>query len=221
MQKLSKFTALAAAGLMVAAPLAGALPALAASTTTTAASSSAVPAGRAQEKALIKTSNNAFDALRAVRGARLAIFNGDIKQATKMTETALTDMQKAKTEDAKLAVTVDKKASTADQYVPVDATIGLSDGFVPTPDKVAQIKKANAHMAKGETSEAAEVLQLANIDVVVSAALVPTQSSVTNLDHAATLMKDGKYYQANLALKAVEDGVVFHSYGLNALPAQS
>ena len=39
-----------------------------------------------------------------------------------------------------------------------------------------------------------------------------------HIDEAAKLMGEGKYYEANLALKAVEDAVVVETFALDSTP---
>lgn len=220
MKPAAKITALFLAGATAAAPLAalaGTAPEPMPPSPQPSASSQAAPS---QSQALIKTSDAALTALRDVRAARLAIFNGNTAQADKLTKAALHEMDTAVAKDHGLAVTLpNQKAGPS--YIPIDVSVSLADGFVPTPDQTAKIAEANGHMAKGETKAAVEVLRLANIGVQVSAAMVPTTPSVADLTSAAQLIGQGKFYQANLALKKVEDGVVLNSFGLDSLPVQS
>lgn len=76
-----------------------------------------------------------------------------------------------------------------------------------TPQKSAAIKKANEHLAKGEHQKAAEVLKLASVDVAYSRVMMPLAATQTHLQSAADLVAKKQYYEANLALKAVQDGL--------------
>lgn len=97
----------------------------------------------------------------------------------------------------------------------------LGEGFTVTPDNSKAVSAANDQMAKGDAKGAAETLKASNIDVSVAAAMVPAKLSLTHLQDAAKLIKSGKYYEANLALKGVEDGVVIDQWGLAQLPRQA
>ncbi len=107
-----------------------------------------------------------------------------------------------------------------DIYVPFDSLLTLSEGFMPTAEKQETLKKANERLAKGEHKEAAKALRLANIDVTVTAMLVPAKGSLQHVKDAAKLINEKKYYEANLALKAVEDAIVVVSYSVDAVPVQ-
>ena len=51
----------------------------------------------------------------------------------------------------------------------------------------------------------------AGIGVSVSRVLLPVKDTVKHVDKAMELMKAHKYYEANLALKAAEDGTIVDS----------
>ena len=74
------------------------------------------------------------------------------------------------------------------------------------------------HLHKGETKQAMETLKVAGIDVALNTELLPIQSAKTHIDDAAKLIGEGKYYEANLALKAVEDSVITEVFNTDAIP---
>ena len=49
-------------------------------------------------------------------------------------------------------------------------------------------------------------------------ALVPLKSTITNVDQAAKEIDGGKYYEANLTLKKVEDAVVIDALDVVGKP---
>ncbi|HVP50464.1 MAG TPA: YfdX family protein, partial [Candidatus Bathyarchaeia archaeon] len=57
----------------------------------------------------------------------------------------------------------------------------------------------------------------------LTAVLLPLESTTNAVDKAAKLVEEGKYYEANLALKAAEDGILVDSQSfiewLEAMPA--
>lgn len=195
-------------------------PAAAAPAPAPAAKPDAVAAATTEEKALLKTVDEAYKAMREVRAARLAIFNGQVDVATNLVKDAATDMQAAQASLPTHAIKGRKAPDAEDAYLPIDASMTLAEGFVPSAEKQATIDEANQHLANGDGEKAAEVLKLAKIDVTISTALIPAKAGLAHIQDAAKLMGEQKYYEANLALKAAESLVVIDSYSLDAVPRQ-
>lgn len=175
---------------------------------------------KAKDEAIIKTTDDAFYALRAVQAARLAIFNGSIAEAVKLVNEAKTDMLKAKDEAKNFEILTHKTAKGGDVYVPFDTSMTLAEGFKPTTEKQASINKANQHLAKGEHKHAMEVLKAANIDVTIVAAMIPVNASLQHINDTEMLMNEKKFYEANLVLKAIQDSVIIDAYSIDAIPKQ-
>jgi hypothetical protein len=226
MKRNSKLLALMLSGTLVAGPLAyGVLPALADQTSPAATNQKSPDAvakttTSSNDTELLTTVDDAYTAMREVRAARLALFDGNTDMATQMTNDAIAKMQSAETSEAKWGVP-SKSGQQGVTYVPFDSSIMLGEGFTVTPDNSKAVSAANDQMAKGDAKGAAETLKASNIDVSVAAAMVPAKLSLTHLQDAAKLIKSGKYYEANLALKGVEDGVVIDQWGLAQLPRQA
>lgn len=205
--------------------LTGAIPGYAADATKPAAVSAqkdavAKATETAKDAAMIKTVDEAYKAMREIRAARLAIFNGSLHEAGKFVGQAKADMQTAQGQMKDFAISTQKSAARDDAYIPFDTSLALSEGFKPTAEKQTSLDKANQHLAKGEHKQAVEVLKTANIDVTVSATLLPANASLQHVKDAATLLGEKKYYEANLALKAVEDSVIVDAYSVDNIPVQ-
>ncbi|KEO51587.1 YfdX family protein [Thioclava pacifica] len=226
MKRNSKILALMLSGTLVAGPLAfNALPALAdqaqpAATSPQGTDAVAKTTASSTDNELLSTVDDAYTAMREVRAARLALFDGNTDMATKMTNDAIAKMQSAETSEAKWGVP-SKSGQQGVTYVPFDSSITLGEDFIVTPDNAKAVSAANDQMAKGNAKGAAETLKASNIDVSVAAAMVPAKLSLSHLQDAAKLIKAGNYYEANLALKGVEDGVVIDQWGLADLPQQA
>ena len=149
-----------------------------------------------------------FAALQNVRMARLAIFQGSPEHAVTLTDAAAKLLADDSTDWKKFARTTKKAALVDDQYIVIDGTLSISENFIATPEKQDAIKKANEKLAKGDKKGAIETLRLADIAVVQNLYLLPLKQSQKVVADAQNLLKDKKYYEANLALKAVEDSVV-------------
>ena len=175
---------------------------------------------KADDSSFIRTAEEAFKALQEIRAARVAIFNGNPEEAVKLSDIAQKELTAAKTSIDELALATQKSTEGGDAYIPFDTSMSLVEGFVPDESDTAALMKANEHLAKGEQSHAAQALKVAKIDVSVSAAMIPAASSLQHVDDAIKLLSEKKYYEANLALKAVEDSVLVEVYDLQAIPVQ-
>ena len=174
------------------------------------------PAERAEED-FVKVSDDALMSMRNLNSARLAIFNGEPERAQTYVDAAVTRIGATTADADKYALDI-KEPKADDRYVPFDANLTVMDTYVPSEEKAKHIAKANEHLHKGEKKEAIEALKLGNIDVAVTTSLVPVQLAKENVDEAAKLIGEHKYYEANLALKAVDDAVVVETFAIDSVP---
>lgn len=177
---------------------------------------------------LLKVSHEGFAAIRAIRAARVAIFNGQPKTASKLLTKASTDLQTA-TKNAPMFVAAAEATANgkvvADavevgkvNWIPIDGQVSLGDTFVVTKEKKTHIEKANQHFKKGESKEAIEELRLAAITVSCTRVMMPLSSTSNWVAEATRLLSQQKYYEANLALKAAEDGLVVNTTNVVDMP---
>ncbi|MFO1104104.1 MAG: YfdX family protein [Methylocystis sp.] len=169
------------------------------------------------ERALMQLSREGFSAVQAIRAARLALFNGNPEVVAPLLDNAEASLRSAEKDATLFAVKVSEtvnvksgETSTQSQkldLIPIDATIALADNYVPTNEKSAHIAKANAHIKVGEQVAAMEELRLAQVDLKYTRVLMPIEATKKHVDDAMRLLGERKYYETNLALKAVEDGL--------------
>ena len=178
--------------LALAVALLLAYPALAAPEKSAGKKTAACPDAKvsAAAKEVMKVSKDGFLAMRAIRAARIAIFNGEPKVAVEImgkAKTALdaaakdesifiSDMKTLTGNKAAHGTTRPERNATATQagnWIPIDGQISLADTYVPTPEKKAHIAKANEHFKNGRAKEAVEELRLGEIDVTYSRVLMP------------------------------------------------
>jgi hypothetical protein len=171
----------------------------------------------AAEKDLVKVSEDALMSMRNLHSARLAIFNGQPERAQTFIDAAVTRIG-ATGKDAEKYALDTKAPKTDDRYVPFDASLTVLDTIEPSEAKAKHIAKANEHLHKGEKKEALEVLKLGEINVAVTTRMVPVELAKAHIEQAAKLIGEGKYYEANLVLKAVDDAVVVETFAIDALP---
>ena len=170
-----------------------------------------------EDKDFVKISEDALTSMHDVNGARLAIFNGQPEKALTYVDAAVTRIGVAVKDADKYALDA-KEPKTDDSYVPFDANLTVLKDFEPTASNKEQIAKANAHLHKGEKQAAIEDLKLAQIDVAVTTRMIPVKFVKEQIGQAAKLVADHKYYEANLALKAVDDAVVIETYAIDSVP---
>ncbi|MGD9544202.1 MAG: YfdX family protein [Methylocystis sp.] len=182
------------------------------------------PKDDAAERAMMRLSQDGFSAVRAVRAARIALFNGKPEFVSQLLDSAEASLRAAEKEapsfTVKVSETINGKSeetSTQSQkidLIPIDATLALADDYVPTDDKKAHIAKANEHLKKGEQKAAMEELRLAEVALNYTRILMPIEATKKHVDQAVQLLGEHKYYEANLALKAVEDGLTVETVNL-------
>lgn len=208
-------------------------------TATTA--TTAVDAGmKTADREFGKLSHEGFQAFRNIRMARLAIFDGKTDDAKKLlTDTqstlkgasvdeasfmkAETDMNvpkaAAKGTPAPAAKPAGEKTSTEPvAWLPIDGQVMLSEDYQVTPEHAGAVAKANDSLKKGDRQAAIDSLKLAGIDMQYAMALLPLKSTVDNVDQAVKEMDGGKYYEANLTLKKVEDALVIDAIDVAGKP---
>lgn len=182
-------------------------------------------AGTAQQS--LKLSQDGYNVMRDVRAARLAIFNGDTDAAKQFVEDAKADLNKAKT-DATVVKSKNSEGNkgneneestqAAGNWIPIDGELMVADNFVSTPEKTEHIKQGNQKLKEGKTEEAMQHLNLAEVDIGFTRLLMPLDKTEAHINQAADLIENEKYYQANVALKAAEEGLNLDTVMLVGLP---
>ncbi|KNC08611.1 hypothetical protein AC791_07800 [Klebsiella sp. RIT-PI-d] len=201
----------------VFAAMIAAAPALAtAATTTTATSDAASQETALQVRAADQIAVQGQNALHDIQLARVALFQGHPDKAELLTNHAATLLADDSVDWSKYFRT-DKKASLKDDnYVAIDAAMGISEDFVASPEKQDAIKRANKKLESGDKKGAVEELRLAGIGVMENVCLMPLKQTRNAVAQAQKLMSEHKYYEANLALKGAEDAVIIDSAALFA-----
>ncbi len=197
------------------------------------ASSSSATGGESL-KNMRQFSEAGHSAMMDIGDARLAIFDGNPKMAMKMMEMAKTYLSQADkdassmnaatpSENAKPGVNAKpgatNEANPRIRSVPVDGQLALADDFVMTPEKKMHVDKANESFKKGDHAAGLEELKLGAIDVNYTRWWLPIAPTESHLDQAIKLANESKYYEANLALKAIQDSVTMDSVSFSDLPS--
>lgn len=167
-----------------------------------------------QSVAAERISEQGLYAMRNIQVARLALFHGEPEKAKELTNEASALLADDSTEWKKFAKSGKKTNLGDDQYIVINATVGISERYIATPEKKAAIKIANEKMAKGDKKGALEELRLIGVGVIESQYLMPLKQTRHALADAQKLLDKKQYYEANLALKAAEDGIIVDSEAL-------
>lgn len=190
------------------------------------------------EKDVGKLSADGAKGFRDVHLARVAIFDANPAQAKTLVGQAQAALAKAKTDESvfsKAEADLKQPAGTAAPaqdtaktdlkqpvaWLPVDGQLLLDEDYVATPQKAAAVTDANKNLEKGDRKGAVEKLKLAGINVNFTMAVVPLAKTTSDVDQAAKLLDQGKYYEANAILKQAEDGVRFDVIDASSLPQKT
>jgi hypothetical protein len=180
-----------------------------------------------------RLSKDGYEAIRDISQARLAIFNGQPSKAKVFTNDAQAAFAKAEKDNTVFTkAEADLKApsgkaqpgsgatasTTPTTWIPVDGSMTLSEDYVDTPAKSAGVAKANQQFKAGDHKSAMETLKLADINVSFVSEVAPVDKTMAGIKQADQLIDAGKYYEANQALKGVEDGYRFDVSDVEAGP---
>lgn len=178
-------------------------------------------------EAVLKFSEDGNGALRDIEAARLAIFSSDPKTVLGLITSARAEIAKAE----KTAATITAKSSTATAgsqaapakmaMIPVDGQLVIKDDFVSTPEKQAHIANANKNIKNGNHPEALKELHLGDVEIIYNRLWMPVARTYKHLDQATKLIGEQKYYEANLALKAIDDSLTIESVALSEVPKKA
>jgi hypothetical protein len=177
-------------------------------------------AAYATQKELLKTADEALSTLTHVRKARMALFDNKIDVAKAEVADATKALTQGDTDFKAMRVADTEKTGATPEYLPFDMSMTLTDTFKATKENEAALEKAKGLMQTADKNAAIEVLRVAAVDLNITAAMLPESASMDLLKTAATNIDAKQYYEANLVLKSVEDGVIVRTFGIDAIPQQ-
>ncbi|QID16410.1 YfdX family protein [Nitrogeniibacter mangrovi] len=151
----------------------------------------------------LKVSDDGRQAMEDVHAARIALFNGDTDTARKLVHEAQQRLTRTSTDEQALG----HDGQYDRNLVSIDGQLVVGHDYVATPEKTRHIVKGQAHLKAGQPQQAVEELRLADADVGYTRLLMPLKATRKHVDEAAALIYSGNNYDANLALKAAEDGL--------------
>lgn len=193
---------------------------LGAANTAFAATAGTSEASYSVQDTMLKTSDEALAAITQIHKARLELFENKTDDAKATLEAARTDLMTAEATLGDKLMHDFTVSDSTDNYLPFDMSMSLTEGFTQTDENKLALEKAYGLMQTAKPDEAVQVLKLAAIDVNVQAALLPYEGTLTSLDDAIGNIEDGKFFDANIALKSIEDSILVRTFGIDAIPQQ-
>lgn len=165
--------------------------------------------GTGQKQSVVSPAGlQGMKAMKDVQYARLALFRGEPDVAGNLVNEAKKILTGEQDWASARPLSGKKTSQAGDFYVVIDSGLTLAEDFTVSTEKQEAIKKANKKLSKGDKKGAIEDLHLAGVDVSETQVLMPLKQTLQKIDSAQVLLSKGKYYEANLALKGAEDGMV-------------
>jgi hypothetical protein len=174
----------------------------------------------ATQREMLRMSDEASAAVRNAHAARLALFNNETSLAKTEVDKAIASLAKAEATLNDKLIPDTSVADTKPMYLPFDTNMALAETYSVTPEIRVVLDKATGLFQVGTPNEAIDVLREAGVEVKISTAMLPWETSQTHLTEAAKLIGESKFHEANVALKAFEEGVVVRTFGIHDIPAQ-
>ena len=202
------------------------------------------PLQTSTDKDFGKLSADGSSAFQYLTLTRLAIFEGRVNDAKKYINKADTAFDKARTDEAVFTeAEADLKPPTskdapanknvsgaapadnkqADQmtkviaWLPVDGWITINEDYTANPAKTAAVAESNKSLKRGDRRGAIEKLKLADMNIDVTLAVVPLEQTIKYVHQAASLINDGKYYEASQELRQAQDNERFDATNIAGL----
>ena len=156
----------------------------------------------------IKIPGHAKSVLSDTRAARVALFEGQTDAAIDLVQKALDTFDAGV---ADYAVELDDDSGFG---IPVDSSVEFNEGFQPTDTDAKVINQAGQLAQKGDSQAAVKAMIEGGIELDFKYAMLPVASTVVSLNNALGDLQSGSFYEANIALKAIETSLVIEDYGV-------
>jgi hypothetical protein len=104
------------------------------------------------------------------------------------------------------------------EWLPVDASITINEDFSASPEKKAAVADANKSLSKGDRKGSIDKLKVSGVNIDVAVLAVPLNETIAKVQQAATMINDGKYYEASQLIKQVQDSARSDVMDFNGMP---
>jgi hypothetical protein len=89
-------------------------------------------------------------------------------------------------------------------WLPVDGSISINEDYSASPAKKAAVADANKSLKSGDRKGAIEKLKLADMNIDITLAVLPLEQTIDDVHQAASMINDGKYYEASQKLRQAQ-----------------
>jgi hypothetical protein len=174
---------------------------------------------------------------------RRALFEGRTDDAKKLVALAEAGFNKAKADDsvytkaeadlktpaaktgAAAATTAAASPTAADDkkrvaWVPIDGSITIMEDITGDKAKSAAVADANDSLKKGDRAGATQKLQIAGIEVAITLAVMPIDSTIAKVHKAAELIDADKFYEGGQQLRLAQADERFDTIGNLGTPKE-
>ena len=100
----------------------------------------------------------------------------------------------------------------------VEGEVSVNEDFSQKQGTAAGVADGNTSLAKGDRQGAIAKLKLAQVDLDYVVAVVPLDQTINDVHQAATLVDNGKFYQASQQLRQVQDSTRYDLVDLVGTP---
>lgn len=161
-----------------------------------------------QTNQILKSEQQGMEAMRDIQYARVTLFRGNPEEAKKLIANAKTLLSDESIFMKSMSHSGKKAPQEGDYYSIINTQLILAEDFKASPEKQKVINTANKKLSLGDKKGAIDDLKLAGIDISEVQWLMPVKQTLNKIESAQELMNNGKYYEANLALKGAEEGII-------------
>lgn len=164
----------------------------------------------------LRLSQDGHNAMRDIRATRIAISNGDTEGAKTFVEQVEADLAKVeKEEDVAMGMA---PTGESGNLIAIDRQLVVVGNLVATPKRTLHVAGDNQNIEEGEHDNAIRSLTQANVEIGFTRILMPLDKTEAHVDYAADLIRAGSLSEANMALKAAEDGLKVETIMLAETP---
>lgn len=169
---------------------------------------------------MLDTSPEALAVVAHVQGARLALMNENYAAARDHVRKAIDALSVEEDGFADKMLPDTGIVSGKPRYLPYSVDLVATNDVGVTHENELALQKAYGAPETADSGDTLTLSHLEDLDVAVSAALLPADESMAHLVETKKFLDAGQYAEACRALVALERGIIFRTQALDAIPAQ-
>ena len=176
--------------------------------------------GYATQDGMLRSAEGALEALMDIHAAQVALKSEDTAKARTSLASAITAFDASEKAWNDLTIKDTEDPANPERFLPFDVSMSLGERFVPTPEAGKALRTANSQIQTGAQDQALATLRLADVDVTVSAAMLPIVATADSLESAQSALDQGDSAAAAKALAGIERSIIVGGFAIDGIPAQ-